>query len=89
MQPGYCVHRGRDVRISRHLGEGALELTTQPDRWPRDGDVHREVNKARLDFAIAVMTEVEQGHVLAPSRLHRFQNTRAPTHVIAKIAAMP
>lgn len=55
----------------------------------RNRDVHREVDQPGLDFAVAVMTEVDRGHANAIIRARRFQITRAPTHVIAKIAAMP
>jgi hypothetical protein len=37
----------------------------------------------------SVMTEVYRGHATTPIRPRRFQNTRALTHVTAKIVAMP
>ena len=89
VQPGQCAHRGGDVRISGHVIERALELTAQPRRRPGHSDVHREIDQTGLDLAIAVMTEVDRGHPRAPIRPRRFQNTRAPTQVTAKIAAMP
>jgi len=89
VQPGQCIPRRGHVRITRHLPERALELATQPGRRGGDGDVHREVDQTGLDFAVAVVPQVDQGHAAVPISSCRFQYTSAPTHVIAKIAAMP
>ena len=89
MQPGQCVHSGGDIGISRHFAQGSLKLATKPDRWPGYGDVDCEIDQTGLDFTVAVMTDVDRRHATAPTRPHRFQNTRAPTQVTAKIVAIP
>ena len=72
-------HGDRTFAVGEQLAGGVVDC----------GDVHREIDQAGLDFAVAVMADVDQGHATAVIRPRRFQNTRAPTHVIAKIAAMP
>lgn len=85
-EPGATSTR---VRTSSKPATRSSARSRSLDIDPTTATSGTPIRAHRADFAVAVMTEVDRGHANAIIRARRFQITRAPTHVIAKIAAMP